>query len=93
MPSLNKEDAQRIIEAARESYKSGMERSQKLMEDLFFKMEMNHSNPYEIAKPAPEKVETIYEKAKYLQDLMGMSYQEAQKFAAQYPHFSSQKIV
>lgn len=51
-----------------------MERSQKLMEDIFFKMEMSHRNPYEIAKPALEKIETVYEKAKYLQDLMGMSY-------------------
>lgn len=56
-------------------------------------MEMSHRNPYEIAKPALEKVETVYEKAKYLQDLMGMSYNQAQKFVAQYPNLNSQKIV
>ncbi len=54
---------------------------------------MSHKNPYEIARPAPEKVETIYDKAKYLQDLMGVSYHEAQKFVALHPHANSQKIV
>lgn len=38
VPSVNKEDAKRVVEAAREAFSQGAERAIKLMEDVFFKM-------------------------------------------------------
>ena len=56
-PSIDKKDSERVINAAREAFKQGMDRSNKLMEELFFKLETSHKNPYEVAKPAPpEKI-------------------------------------
>ncbi len=46
----------KIIEAAREAYENGIVRSQKMMTDLFYKLEMSHKNPYILKKPIEEKI-------------------------------------
>lgn len=68
VPSIDKRDSDRVLATARDAYKQGMDRANKLIEELFLKLETSHKNPYEISRPMiPEKVETIYEKAKKLQ--------------------------
>jgi hypothetical protein len=44
------------------------------MKDLFYKLEMSHKNPYEVMKPVSQKVESPAEKAQYLSELVGISY-------------------
>lgn len=79
---------------AKEAYNQGMQRAEKYMQDMFYKMEMSHKNPYNNVKPAlPVKVETIHEKAKYLQDLSDLSYNDAMRFVNQYSLMSSENIV
>ena len=97
VPSINQHDAKLMVEAAKESYNQGMERSKKLMEEVFYKMEMSHKNPYEAAKPlpkpVPKRVETVYEKTKYLQDIVGNEYNDAFRFCSRYPDKNSEEIV
>ena len=47
VPSINEADAKKICEAAKESYEQGLERSKKLMEELYYRLSMSHKNPYE----------------------------------------------
>lgn len=64
------------------------------MKELFYKLEMSHKNPYEGVKPIPvKKVETVYEKARYLQNMVGITHNEAMKFVTQYPHHDSAQVT
>lgn len=83
-----------MMNEAKEAYNQGMQRAEKYMQDMFYKMEMSHKNPYNNVKPAPPvKVESLMEKAKCLQDLFNLSYNEAIRFVEQYPRESSENIV
>ena len=68
-----------LIEAAKESYEQGLNRSKKLMEELYYKLSMSHKNPYEMGRPVapvpvpPKKVETVYQKATNLREIVGIS--------------------
>jgi len=47
------------------------------MEELYYRLSMSHKNPYEgikpePVKPVPKKLETVYQKTKYLQETVGM---------------------
>ena len=67
------------------------------MNEVFYKLEMNNKNPYEavkpLPKPVPKKVETVYQKAKYIQQIVGIEYNDAFKFASQYPSHNSEEIL
>lgn len=55
IPSIQKEDALRILETAKQASENGLNRTKNLIEELFFKMEMSHNNPYDVVKPIPVK--------------------------------------
>lgn len=84
------------METAKAAYEQGMNRSKNLMDELFYKMSMSHKNPFENMKPAPKpikKVETVYQKTKYMQETLGLEYNDAFRFASRYPHHNSEQIV
>jgi hypothetical protein len=75
VPSISREEAKLLCEAAKDAYEQGLARSKGLMDDLFYKLSVSHKNPYEGIKPAPVvKVETVGQKATYLQNIVGLSY-------------------
>jgi hypothetical protein len=48
-----------------------MERAQRMINDMYLKMDMSHNNPYELHKPI--KPETAKEKIDHLVDMFGIS--------------------
>ena len=93
MPSISHEEAKTIYVAAKEAMEQGMERSKRLMDDMFYKVSMSHKNPYLKDSPAPPRVDTIFEKTKYLYNIVGGDYATATKFVQQYPTLSSAEIT
>ena len=64
------------------------------MDELYYRLSMSHKNPYEAVKaepvkPVPKRLETVYQKTKYLQEIMGVEYNDAFRFASLYPHHNS----
>jgi hypothetical protein len=50
-----------------------MERAQRMINDMFLKMEMSHKNPYEQHRPMLDKpLETLREKIEHLKFLFEM---------------------
>ena len=86
-----------LIQAAKDSYEQGLNRSKKLMDDLYYKLSISHKNPYQIAKPAPiappKKVETVYQKAHALCGIVGIIQKDAINFVTQYPNLTSEQII
>jgi len=56
-------------------------------------METSYKNPYEAIKPLPKKTEKPTEKAQYLSDLVGISYNEAFRFVNKYPTLDKERIT
>ena len=51
VPSINKEEANVFIREAQKSLEDGYERSKRILNDMFLKLELNHKNSYNNAKP------------------------------------------
>lgn len=49
-----------------------MERAQKMIDDMFLKLEMSHKNPYELQKPIHVPAETMRDKMNHLINLFGL---------------------
>jgi len=51
VPSINKEEAHEFIKEAQKSIEDGYERSKRILNDMFLKLELKHKNSYNNAKP------------------------------------------
>ena len=91
VPSINKEEAMGFLREAQKSLDDGYDRGRRMLEDMFVKLELNHRNPYEHAKPL--KVETAEEKATNLSNLFGINYREALTFAKRFPNKTSEQVT
>jgi hypothetical protein len=54
-----------------------MERAQRMIDDMYLKMESNHKNPYDQHKPIEVSKETMKEKMDHLKYLFGIDEKEA----------------
>lgn len=58
------------MDTSKAMIKESMDRAQRMVNDMFLKLEMSHNNPYELHKPA--KIETMREKIDHLMDMFGI---------------------
>lgn len=72
VPSISKDEAKRYLETSKAMVKESMERAQKMVDDVFLKLEMSHKNPYELQKPIHVPVETLRDKMNHLMNLFGL---------------------